>query len=307
MVAAQIVGNDATIAWAGASGNFELNVAMPVIGRNLLESIRLLANASTVLADRTIDGITADLARMREYAESSPSVVTPLNRFIALNSWGQRLDTRYNSLQVVLNKPFTHGILFKGAYTLSKAMNESDNDGRATLNWNTPSEVWRNWAPAGFDRRHNFTLGFAYQLPWQSSGGYDGLLNAIINDWQVNGIFQIYSGQRFTVTANDDEINAQGVEQTADLVGPVVKLGHIGDPPRPGPDDVFGTEDDIAGCLVCDNPGPYFDPYAWAQPIGQRRIGGGFLRGGSGHVVGKQIGHDLQIEPKRSGCQTRRF
>jgi fumarate hydratase class II len=82
MVAAQVVGNDATIAWAGASGNFELNVAMPVIGRNLLESIRLLANSSTVLADRTIDGITADAERMREYAESSPSVVTPLNRYI---------------------------------------------------------------------------------------------------------------------------------------------------------------------------------------------------------------------------------
>ena len=82
MVAAQVVGNDATIAWAGASGSFELNVAMPVMARNLLESIKLLANASTVLADRTIDGITADLDRMREYAESSPSVVTPLNRYI---------------------------------------------------------------------------------------------------------------------------------------------------------------------------------------------------------------------------------
>ena len=66
----------------GASGNFELNVAMPVIGRNRLESIRLLASASTVLADRTIDGITADTDRMREYAESSPSVVTPLNRYL---------------------------------------------------------------------------------------------------------------------------------------------------------------------------------------------------------------------------------
>ena len=80
-------------------------------------------------------------------------------RLIAVNSWGQRLDTRYNSLQIALNKPFTHGLLFKGAYTLSKAMNESDDDGRATLNWNTPSETYRNWAPAGFDRRHNFTVG----------------------------------------------------------------------------------------------------------------------------------------------------
>jgi fumarate hydratase class II len=82
MVAAQVVGNDATVAWAGASGNFELNVAMPVIARNVLESIRLLANVSRLLADRCIDGIDADVERAREYAESSPSVVTPLNKYI---------------------------------------------------------------------------------------------------------------------------------------------------------------------------------------------------------------------------------
>jgi fumarate hydratase class II len=82
MVAAQVIGNDATIAWSGASGNFELNVAMPVIGRNLLESIRLLAKVTWELANRTIDGITADVERARRFAESSPSVVTPLNRLI---------------------------------------------------------------------------------------------------------------------------------------------------------------------------------------------------------------------------------
>ncbi len=82
MVAAQVVGNDATIGWAGASGNFELNVMLPVIAANVLSSIRLLANASRLLADRTVDGITADVERCREYAESSPSVVTPLNRYI---------------------------------------------------------------------------------------------------------------------------------------------------------------------------------------------------------------------------------
>ena len=98
----------------------------------------------------------------------------------------------------------------------------------------------------------------------------ESLAGTLLGGWQVNGIFQVYSGSRFTVEADDEEINSQGVTQTADLVGPVVKLGHIGDPPRPGPDDVFGTEDDVAGCLVCDNPGPYFDPYAWQQPTGQR-------------------------------------
>ena len=82
MVCAQVVGNDATVAWAGASGNFELNVMLPVIARNVLESIRLLSTSSTLLAGRCVDGITADAERMRAYAASSPSVVTPLNKYV---------------------------------------------------------------------------------------------------------------------------------------------------------------------------------------------------------------------------------
>ena len=82
MVCAQVVGNDAAVAWGGAAGNFELNVMLPMIGRNVLESIRLLANVTRLLADRCIDGITANTERLREYAESSPSIVTPLNEFL---------------------------------------------------------------------------------------------------------------------------------------------------------------------------------------------------------------------------------
>ncbi|WP_268532812.1 class II fumarate hydratase [Cellulomonas sp. CW35] len=82
MVAARVVGNDATVAWAGASGSFELNVQIPVIASAVLESIRLLANASRVLADKTVAGLVANVDRARAYAESSPSIVTPLNRVI---------------------------------------------------------------------------------------------------------------------------------------------------------------------------------------------------------------------------------
>ena len=82
MVCAQVVGNDAAVAWAGASGSFELNVQMPVIARNILESVRLLSTVSVLLAERCVDGITADADRMRTYAESSPSVVTPLNKYV---------------------------------------------------------------------------------------------------------------------------------------------------------------------------------------------------------------------------------
>lgn len=82
MVAAQVIGNDATITFAGASGNFELNVMLPVLARNLLESINLLANSSRALAGTCVDGITANVEHARQLAESSPSIVTPLNRVI---------------------------------------------------------------------------------------------------------------------------------------------------------------------------------------------------------------------------------
>ena len=82
MVCARVIGNDQTVAWAGATGNFELNVAIPVMATSLLESIRLLANASTVLADKTVVGLEANEERARALAESSPSIVTPLNRVI---------------------------------------------------------------------------------------------------------------------------------------------------------------------------------------------------------------------------------
>jgi fumarate hydratase class II len=82
MVCARVIGNDQTVAWAGASGNFELNVAIPVMGNALLESIRLLANSSKVLADKTIDGLEVNADRARALAESSPAIVTPLNKVI---------------------------------------------------------------------------------------------------------------------------------------------------------------------------------------------------------------------------------
>ncbi|MDQ1526115.1 MAG: fumarate hydratase, class [Microbacteriaceae bacterium] len=82
MVSARVVGNDATVAWAGASGSFELNVAIPVMGTALLESIRLLSNSTRLLADKTVDGLQANVERARALAESSPAIVTPLNRVI---------------------------------------------------------------------------------------------------------------------------------------------------------------------------------------------------------------------------------
>jgi fumarate hydratase, class II len=108
MVCAQVVGNDAAVAWGGAAGNFELNVMLPVIGRNVLESIRLLSNVTRLLADRCVDGITANVDRLREYAESSPSIVTPLNRYLgyeeAASIAKQSLSERKTIRQVVIER-----------------------------------------------------------------------------------------------------------------------------------------------------------------------------------------------------------
>ncbi|TMR38945.1 class II fumarate hydratase [Actinomadura geliboluensis] len=109
-VAAQVIGNDAAVAFGGASGNFELNVMLPMLARNVLESITLLANASRLLADRCVDGIEADADRMREYAESSPSIVTPLNRYIGYEEAAkvakQALRERRTIREVVLERGY---------------------------------------------------------------------------------------------------------------------------------------------------------------------------------------------------------
>ncbi|GLW53471.1 fumarate hydratase class II [Kitasatospora phosalacinea] len=110
MVAAQVIGNDTTVTVAGASGNFELNVMLPVIARNVLESVRLLTTSARLLADRTVSGITANAERAREYAESSPSVVTPLNRYLGYEEAAkvakQSLAERRTIREVVLDRGY---------------------------------------------------------------------------------------------------------------------------------------------------------------------------------------------------------
>ncbi|WP_311357082.1 class II fumarate hydratase [Corynebacterium riegelii] len=81
-VSAQVIGNDAAVAFGGTQGQFELNVFIPMMARNVLESSRLLANTARQFATRLVDGIEPNVEHMRELAESSPSIVTPLNSAI---------------------------------------------------------------------------------------------------------------------------------------------------------------------------------------------------------------------------------
>ncbi|MCD9589575.1 MULTISPECIES: aspartate ammonia-lyase [unclassified Streptomyces] len=120
MVAAQVTGNDTTVATAGAAGNFELNVMLPVIAKNVLESIRLLANVSRLLADRTIDGITANAERAREYAESSPSVVTPLNRYIGYEEAAKVAKRSLAERRTIREVVLESGYVERGLLTLEQ-------------------------------------------------------------------------------------------------------------------------------------------------------------------------------------------
>ena len=120
MVAAQVLGNDAAVGFAGAQGNLELNVMMPVMARNVLESSRLLAAVARLLADKVVEGAQPDVDRAREYAESSPSIVTPLNGYLgyeeAASIAKQSLKERKTIREVVLER----GHVDNGTLTLEQ-------------------------------------------------------------------------------------------------------------------------------------------------------------------------------------------
>jgi fumarate hydratase class II len=118
MVCARVIGNDQTVAWAGASGNFELNVAIPVMGTSVLESIRLLANALRVLTDKTIEGLTANEEHALALAESSPAVVTPLNRVIGYEAGAKVAKYSVEHKKTVRESVIEMGFVERGEVTL---------------------------------------------------------------------------------------------------------------------------------------------------------------------------------------------
>src|SRR5207245_10853024 len=138
------------------------------------------------------------------------------------------------------------GVLLRGAYTLGRTLNMTDDDGTAGFDYNAPDVFERNYAAAGFDRRHTFTLAYTYQVPF----GRDHratLMNQLVRGWQVNGTYAAYSGSPFTVTGSNTALDPRGNLQSADLVGELKRVGI-------GPDE------------------PYYDPSAWAN-VTERRYG----------------------------------
>lgn len=145
--------------------------------------------------------------------------------------WGGITKAQYHSLQMQLTRPFKKGLLLRGAYTLGKTMNMADQDGWVGVLYNSPDVFDRNYAPAGFDRRHSFTLAYAYQLPFGDPDERLTLLNALAKGWQLNGTFAAYTGTPFTVTASNTSLDQRGNQQTADLIGDLKKVSNGVDQP----------------------------------------------------------------------------
>lgn len=125
-----------------------------------------------------------------------------------INDWAARTRSRYHALQVALNRPFTQGLMLKGAYTLSRAKNMADEDGWTGLMWNHPLKYEDNFALAGFDRTHVFQMGWLYELPFLK--GNSSALGQVLGGWQWNGIFSAYSGTPYTIFGSNTALNCQG-------------------------------------------------------------------------------------------------
>lgn len=123
----------------------------------------------------------------------------------AINDWGARTRSRYHALQVAINRPFSKGLMLKGAYTLSKAKNMADEDGWTGLMWNHPLKFEDNFALAGFDRTHIFQMGFVYDLPFLKENS--DLTGRLLGGWQLNGIYAWYSGTPFSIGGANNKLN----------------------------------------------------------------------------------------------------
>lgn len=186
-------------------------------------------------------------------------------RKIATNMWDGYLSANYHSLQTSLNKQFSKGLLIKGAYTYSKAINMTDDDGWAGVGWNWSPVFKRNRAVAGYDRTQVFQVGWVYELPVGKGKSYlnEGIASRVIGGWQVNGVMSAYTGTPFTVTAPGNSLNAPGNSQTANQVkSNIVRIGDVGPGTRYYDPSAFAAPTDAAtfgstGRNILRNPGAW--------------------------------------------------
>jgi len=153
-------------------------------------------------------------------------------RTAATRLWDGTTNSNYHSLQVALNRRFQGGLLLKGAYTYSRAINMADYSDWTETSW--PADiVWgRNRAPAGYNRPHMLQFAYVYELPFGGGKKWatNGASKLLLGGWQANGIFSAVQGGQYTLSASDSSLNMPGNAQTPDQVKPTVaKLGNVGD------------------------------------------------------------------------------
>jgi hypothetical protein len=152
------------------------------------------------------------------------------NRTASTLYWQGFLSANYHSLQASLNRQFKNGFMVKGAYTWSRAINMTDDDGWAGLSWNDPSILRRNRAQAGYNTPQIFQMSYIYELPFGSGKQWanSGAAAKVLGGWQTSGIFSAVSGQPFQLTDSGASLNAVAQQQTPNQIGPVKKLGGVG-------------------------------------------------------------------------------
>ncbi len=162
----------------------------------------------------------------------------------AINEWQSQTKSRYQGLQVALNRPFKNGLMLKGAYTWSQAKNMADEDGWTGLTWNYLPKYGDNFAIAGFDRTHMFSLGWVYELPFLK--GRKDALGAILGGWQVNGVWAMFSGTPYSIFGTNNPMACQGCGS--------ILINYNGEPKAIGDPTDFTQ--------------PYYDKSLFSQPAG---------------------------------------
>ena len=206
-------------------------------------------------------------------ASQGPNLARPLSsigRNASTLLWDGWLSSNYHALQVAVNRRLSKGILIKGAYTYSKAINMTDDTGWAGVGWNAQSQISRNRAVAGYDIPQNFQLGTVAELPFGKGKKWanDGAAAAVLGGWQLSGIYSGVSGRPFSVSAAGGSVNSPGNSQTPDIITPVTYLRGTGpgqswfDPNAfrpvefsPGYNTTTGRRFGSAGRNILRNPG----------------------------------------------------
>jgi hypothetical protein len=171
----------------------------------------------------------------------------------AINDWGSRTKSRYKGLQFALNRPFKNGLMLKGAYTWSQAKNMADEDGWTGLTWNYLPKYDDNFAIAGFDRTHMFSMGWVYELPFLKDR--NDALGAILGGWQLNGVAAWFTGTPYSIGGTNNAMACQGCGSILiNYNGTPEAIGEAGNIPPAGTTDFSSYT--------------YFDKSLFSQPSG---------------------------------------